>query len=233
MHRHLHPMNVLSGKTLRWICTSLVIFFGALWPCGAQARWEKEMEAFAFRDQQSPFAPGGILFVGSSSIRLWQVEKAFPEHRVLNRGFGGSQIRDSIEWFDRVIAPHRPRLMVFYAGGNDIHAGKDARTVIADARELFEKVRAVLPETKILYLSIAPNPARWKEIETVRKVNKAILAMTEEFTFVRFVDVGASMLGEDGLPLPQIYRADQLHMNEEGYAIWNRIVKPLLGPPAG
>jgi lysophospholipase L1-like esterase len=84
-----------------------------------------------------------------------------------------------------------------------------------------------------LYLSIAPNPARWKEIETVRKVNKAILAMTEEFTFVRFVDVGASMLAEDGLPLPQIYRADQLHMNEEGYAIWNRIVKPLLGPPAG
>lgn len=229
MRKFSHPMSVLFAAASRGICTIFVIFAGALWPCQAEGRWEKEMEVFAAKDEQSPFAPGGILFVGSSSIRLWEVEKAFPEHRVLNRGFGGSQIRDSIEWFDRLIAPHRPRVLVFYAGGNDIHAGKDARTVIADARELFQKVHELLPDTKVLYLSIAPNPARWKEIETVREVNKAILAMTKEFNFVRFVDVGASMLGEDGLPLPHIYRADQLHMNEAGYAIWNRIVKPLLG----
>jgi lysophospholipase L1-like esterase len=210
-----------------------VIFIVAVSPFCAEARWEKEMEAFAAKDEESPFAPGGILFAGSSSIRLWEVEKAFPEYRVLNRGFGGSHIRDSIEWFERVIAPYRPRVLVFYAGGNDIHSGKDARTVIADARELFQKVHAALPDTQVLYLSIAPNPARWKEIETVREVNKAILAMTNELKFVRFVDVGACMLGEDGLPLPHIYRADQLHMNEAGYAIWSRVIKPLLGPPQG
>lgn len=208
------------------------MLLGLCSPAGVQAKWDKEMAAFAAKDEQSPFAPGGVLFVGSSSIRLWPVEKAFPDHRVLNRGFGGSQIRDSIEWFDRVIAPHRPRLIVFYAGGNDIHSGKPAATVIADARELFEKIHSALPETQVFYLSIAPNPARWKEIETVREVNKAVRAMAGELAFLRFVDVGAAMLGEDGLPLPSIFRPDQLHMNESGYEIWNRIVKPLLDSPA-
>jgi lysophospholipase L1-like esterase len=130
-----------------------------------------------------------------------------------------------------VIAPHRPRLIVFYAGGNDIHAGKSAQTVIGDARELFDKIHAALPEARVLYLSVAPNPSRWTEIGTVREVNKAIEAMTRELSFVRFVDVGSSMLGEDGVPLPHIYREDKLHMNPDGYVIWNRIVKPLLGAP--
>jgi lysophospholipase L1-like esterase len=195
-----------------------------------QAKWEKQMEAFAEMDAQKPFPPGGIVFVGSSSIRLWQVEKAFPEHRVLNRGFGGSQIRDSIDWFDRVIAPHRPRTVVFYAGGNDINAGKAAQTVIADARELFEKIHGNFPDARVLYISIAPNPARWKQIETVREVNAAIRSMAQELGYVRFVDVSAAMLGEEGLPLPHIFQADHLHMNPSGYEIWNRIVKPLLGP---
>jgi lysophospholipase L1-like esterase len=120
---------------------------------------------------------------------------------------------------------------VFYAGGNDIHSGKTAQSVISDARELFQKVHAALPNTQMLYISIAPNPARWKEIETVREVNSAIREMTREFKFVRFVDVAASMLGEDGFPLPHIFQADKLHMNPEGYEIWNRIVLPLLGAP--
>jgi lysophospholipase L1-like esterase len=224
-HRSSFPRGARFVTALLWA----LAFF--LRPDVSSAKWEMEMEAFAAKDTQSPFAPDGILFVGSSSIRLWAVEKAFPEHRVLNRGFGGSQIRDSIDWFDRVILPHHPRMIVFYAGGNDIHSGKTAQTVISDARELFQKIHAAFPETRVLYISIAPNPARWKQIDTVREANTAIRAMAGELGYVHFVDMFSSMLGEDGLPLPHIFRADRLHMNESGYEIWNRILKPLLESP--
>jgi lysophospholipase L1-like esterase len=95
---------------------------------------------------------------------------------------------------------------------------------------LFEKIHGNFPDARVLYISIAPNPARWKQIETVREVNAAIRSMAQELGYVRFVDVSAAMLGEEGLPLPHIFQADHLHMNPSGYEIWNRIVKPLLGP---
>jgi lysophospholipase L1-like esterase len=192
-------------------------------------KWEKEIAAFETSDRTNPPPKSPIVFVGSSSIRLWKtlVDDLAPLP-VLNRGFGGSEISDSVHFAERIVIPYRPRMVVMYAGGNDIHAGETPETVFEDFKAFVAKITNALPETKIAYISIAPNPARWKEVEQVKAANQLISRYADEHPKVEFINVFPEMLGEDGLPRPDIYVADQLHMNERGYALWTRIIKPRL-----
>jgi lysophospholipase L1-like esterase len=193
--------------------------------------FEKEILAFEAADKTNPPPQGAILFVGSSSIRMWKTLAAdFPQHQVINRGFGGSQIADSIRYCDRIIVPYRPRLVVVYAGGNDLNAKKSPDRVFADYRELVFKIHRSLPETRIAYISVAPNPARWSQIEQVRALNRNVEEFTRKDPRLRFIDVHPGMLGPDGTPKPEIFVADRLHMNAEGYRLWTRIVAPYLAP---
>ena len=82
----------------------------------------------------------------------------YPDYKVINRGFGGSQIADSVYYADRIIIPYKPRLIVLQAGTNDINAGKSPEQVLADFKAFVEKVRAKLPDTRIAFLSINPAP---------------------------------------------------------------------------
>jgi lysophospholipase L1-like esterase len=201
-------------------------------PLHAESKWEKEIVAFEKADAEHAPAKGGIVFVGSSSIRMWKtLADDFPNHRVLNRGFGGSQISDSIELADRLIFPYEPRLIVFYAGGNDINAKKEPDQVVADFKTFVAKVRAKLPDTEIAYISIAGNPSRWAQVEKVKEVNRRIEEFTKEEKGLKFINVFPHMMGEDGLPKPDIFLADKLHMNAKGYAIWKEVVLPYLGKP--
>lgn len=198
----------------------------------APEKWEAEISAFEKKDAAHPPPPHAILFIGSSSIRLWtEVAKDFPEHQVINRGFGGSVISDSVAFVDRIVLPYAPRFIVFYAGGNDINAGKSPATVAADFRAFAEKVHAKLPETDIAFISIAPNPKRWAQIEKVRAANAAIREYCQSTPHLKYIDVHPGMLGPDGQPKQGIYRDDGLHMNLEGYKIWTEIVRPFLPPP--
>lgn len=189
----------------------------------------KEIEAFAASDQTNPPAAGGILFIGSSSIRLWKtLAQDFPDHRVLNRGFGGSQIFDSVRYAERIVLPYQPRLIVLYAGGNDLNAGKSPEQVFADYQAFVRKVHAALPATRIAYISSAPNPARWAQVERVKTLNQSIAAHTKTNPRLAFINVFPKMLGDDGQPRPEIFVADRLHMNEKGYELWKGIVRPFL-----
>ncbi len=207
-----------------------------LWPQAAApaagqgfAKWEKEIAAFEAHDAEDPPEKGGIVFVGSSSIKLWKTLAAdFPQHRVLNRGFGGSEIADSVHFADRIVIPYAPRMVVLYAGGNDIHKGKSPEVVFADLRAFFEKVRAALPEAEIACISIAGNPQRWAEVEQVKAFNTLTEAFLKERPRAHFINVFPKMLGSDGLPRPEIFSADKLHMNSEGYVLWRDIVGPYL-----
>lgn len=195
----------------------------------ASAKWENEIAAFEKIDVEHPPAKGGIVFVGSSSIRLWKTLAAdFPGYAVLNRGFGGSEIADSLAFADRIVIPYAPSQVVMYAGGNDINAGKSPEQVIGDFKAFAAKVRAALPEAEIDYISIAPNPARWAQIEKVKAVNAAIETWMKEQPKMKFINTFPHMLGADGLPKPDIFQTDRLHMNAAGYAIWKEIVAPFL-----
>ena len=214
---HLVVASVLSA-----------VAYGQL-PLAAQAdRWAKEMAAFEQQDQQSPPAPGGIVFVGSSSIRLWDLPKAFPGLPVINRGFGGSQIADSVNHIDRLVLRHKPRTVVFYAGDNDLAAGKTPATVIDDFKTFVAKIHAVLPQTRIAFIGIKPSIQRWKLIETVRAANAGIRAYCQEDERLGFIDVDGPMLGWDEKPRKDLLVEDGLHLTPKGYELWTTLVRPFL-----
>jgi len=194
-------------------------------------RWEADIAAFEARDRTNPPPKDAILFIGSSSIRLWKtLEQDFPEHKVINRGFGGSEIGDAVHFVDRIVVPYRPKLVVMYAGGNDINGGKTAEQVAGNFKAFVEKVRGRLPQTRIAYISIAPNPARWAQVDRVKRANELIREFTKMNPNLTFIDVFPHMLGEDGQPRPDIFGEDRLHMNERGYALWTKLVRPVLSP---
>ena len=196
------------------------------------AKWEKEIAALEARNPVSAETKGGIVFIGSSSIKKWTtVVQDFPRHRVLNHGFGGSQMADSAYFADRVVLLYEPRFIVVYAGGNDINAGKKPEQIFEAFRAFAEKVRAKLPNAGIAYISIAPNPKRWAQIEQVKAANALIAEYIKGQPSLKFIDVYPLMLGADGLPLPNIFVADRLHMNPAGYKLWTEIVGGFLPAP--
>jgi lysophospholipase L1-like esterase len=193
------------------------------------ANWEKEISAFEQQDRENPPPKKAIVFVGSSSIRLWStLAEDFPQHRVINRGFGGSEIADSVHFADRIVIPYAPRMVVLYAGGNDINNGKEPERVFGDFKAFVETLRAKLPDVEIAYISSAPNPARWAQVEKVKALNGMIAEFINTQSKMKFFNVFPLMLGEDGQPKPNIYRDDRLHMNPEGYKIWTQFIGPLL-----
>jgi lysophospholipase L1-like esterase len=217
---------------LSLLCFAPVHFTFADEPLTGFAKWEKEIAAFEATDKTEAPPKGGIVFVGSSSIRLWKtLAQDFPKHRVLNRGFGGSQMEDSVHFADRIVVPYEPRMIVVYAGGNDINAGKTPEQVFAAFKEFVAKVRAKLPGTAIAYISIAGNPKRWAQVEQVKAANAMIADYCKAGENLRFIDVFTQMLGPDGLPKPDIFVEDRLHMNAEGYKLWTAIIGPLLPAP--
>lgn len=192
-------------------------------------QWENEIVAFEAADQVAPPPKRAVLFIGSSSIRLWKtLPSDFPEHPVINRGFGGSQVADCVHFADRIVCPYEPRLIVLYAGGNDLNSGKSPEQVFTDFQAFVHMVRERLPTTRIAYVSIAGNPARWAQVEKVKKTNALIEQFTEEQPGVEFINVFPHMLREDGLPRPEIFTDDKLHLNSAGYRLWREIVRPFL-----
>jgi lysophospholipase L1-like esterase len=190
--------------------------------------WEAEIKALEAADATNRPPGGSIIFVGSSSIKRWKrLAVDFPDRPVFNKGFGGSQLADSVNYADRIIIPYRPREVVIYAGGNDIHAGKSPERVFGDFVALVQQIRSALPRTKIAFISIAPNPNRWKEVEDVKATNRLIERYCHRHQ-LSFINVFPLMLGPNGQPKPDIYVSDGLHMNEKGYRIWRDAVRPYL-----
>jgi hypothetical protein len=191
----------------------------------ASKPFETEIRAFEASDRTNPPPAGAVLFLGSSSIRLWtSLASDFTEFQVINRGFGGSQISDSISYADSIVFPYKPRAIVFYAGANDINAGKSPETVLGDFKVFAHTVHRKLPDTRLFFISIAANPARWSQVNRVREANRLVEEFTRHDSRLEFIDVFSQMIGEDGKPRPEIFSADQLHMNAQGYALWKRVV---------
>ena len=217
----------MNNRSMRFpnIILSALLACASTFAADKTNAFEKDIVAFEARDKTNPPPKNAVLFIGSSSIRMWKtLAQDFPEHRVINRGFGGSQISDSIHFAERIVIPYEPSTIVFYAGGNDINAGKKPDVLLRDFKTFVAKVREKLPTTHIAYISIAGNPARWPQIERVRESNRLIREFTASQPRLSFIDVFPHMLGNDRLPKPDIFLPDRLHMNEKGYVIWKRVV---------
>jgi lysophospholipase L1-like esterase len=189
-------------------------------------RWRKAIEAFEAADRANRPPQDAILFIGSSTIARWKtLAQDFPEQQVINRGFGGSQIADSVFYAERIVIAYRPRLIVLRAGGNDIQAGKTPEQVAADFKAFVEKVRAKLPDARIAYLTIDATPSRRRNAEREKKANQLIRDYVAAGKNLDYIDTSGAMLGADGKPREELFVKDRLHFNAEGYKILASVVR--------
>lgn len=190
-------------------------------------RFAAQIEAFATADEREMPASGGIVFVGSSSVRGWRLAEYFPGLPVLNRGFGGSHTSDCVFFLDRTVLRYRPRVVVLYVGSNDLDAGRPVELVVADTRRYVEMLLASLPEVRLLYIAIKPSPSRPDNVEKTREANALIAQLAGELGF-DFVDPTPLLVDEQGQPRETLYVADRLHFRPEGYRAVAEVVAPAL-----
>jgi lysophospholipase L1-like esterase len=187
----------------------------------------------AFKKQDSVSFPPkqAILFVGSSSFTNWKdVQNYFPQFTILNRGFGGSSVSDVIRYADDIIFPYMPKQIVIYCGENDL-AGSDSVTgemVFERFVQLFTVIRNKMPKVPVAFISLKPSPSRWHFKEKMIVANKLVKKYLRKKKNAAFIDVYHKMLGADGIPIKEIFIEDNLHMNDKGYAIWQKVIEPYL-----
>ena len=190
--------------------------------------WADAMAAFATADTRDTQS-GGVVFVGSSSIRLWtDLEKRYRSYAAINRGFGGSTLADLLSHMDRLVLPHQPRLVIIYAGDNDLAGGRSAEQVLLDFVELTSRIQERLPKTQIVFVSIKPSPARVDLLDRIRETNTRIRNYVATKPYLTYIDVFTPMLDAKGKPRGELFGSDSLHLNEEGYALWHALISPVL-----
>lgn len=192
-------------------------------------QFESAIRSFEASDKTNPPPQHAVLLVGSSSIRKWTNAPAqFPDHKIINRGFGGSHLGDSVAFADRVVIPYHPKLILLYAGDNDLAAGLSPAKVFSDFKEFVAKVRAGVPDTTIAFISIKPSPSREKFMPKCREANKLISDFISKDNKLIYIDVFTPMLDANGKARGELFVGDRLHMNEAGYKLWAGIVTPIV-----
>ena len=206
---------------MKYLCVFLIL----LTPLSADpAKWEKDIAKFEAADKKSPPPENAHLFIGSSSARMWDLKKSFPEFKTINRGFGGSELEDSLVYADRILIPYRPKVVFLYAGDNDINKGKTPEIVTADYQKFVAKVHKALPKTDIVFVPIKPSLKRWNLWPKMNKANQAIKTLTKENPKLHYLEIPPAMLGKDGKPKKELFAKDGLHLSPEGYHLWTRFV---------
>ena len=200
----------------------------------AHARWKGSLGAFASADQAQRPASGGVLFVGSSTIRLWPhlAQDFSAQPLVLQRGVGGSTLADCSALTRELVTQYKPRQVLLYAGDNDLAEGRAPTEVLVSFTRFVQRVRAELPGSRIDYIAIKPSPLRLALLPKVRETNALIASHTKTLKDVGYIDIFSPMLNAEGLPRPELFRADRLHLNAAGYQLWQSVIAAhLLAPP--
>ncbi|MDR0532858.1 MAG: GDSL-type esterase/lipase family protein [Verrucomicrobiales bacterium] len=190
-----------------------------------------DVAKFAAKDQaeSSLLAANPILFIGSSSFTKWQdVGAYFPDKKILNRAFGGSRLTDQIYFLPEVVLKYQPKKIILYCGENDVAGGANSEVVLDRLQIWFRQVRKNLPDCEIVYLSIKYSPSREKFFPVVREANQKIQAWLAQQPNAKYADITACMQDANGKLRTDIFTKDMLHMNPEGYKLWQKVLAPYL-----
>jgi len=192
-------------------------------------RWAGDMARLAARDAEDAPPEGCLLFVGSSSIRMWDLETSWPGERAVNNGFGGSILADSIRHFDRLIAPYRPRAVVIYAGDNDIARELSPEQVRDDFATLSARIREAHPGVPVVFIAIKPSIRRWELWPRMREANELVAAHCDGDELLHYADIATPMLPDDGsTPDEKWFVQDGLHLSKWAYGEWSAILREVL-----
>jgi lysophospholipase L1-like esterase len=191
-------------------------------------RWTKALADFDTADHLVPPTLGGVLFLGSSTIVNWDTARSFPGIVTINRGVWSSSLYDAVQRVDRLVLPYAPRLIVLYAGDNDINSGATSEQVAVEFERFAFNVWAKLPQTKIVFIGLKPSPQRWLQVHRMRAANALIRDFCERDDRLAFLDVDGTMLGWDEKPRKELFVEDGLHLSAQGYQLWNFLLRPFL-----
>ncbi|MFC1635782.1 GDSL-type esterase/lipase family protein, partial [Planctomycetota bacterium] len=191
-------------------------------------RWEKTIRTFEDWDRKNTFPSDAVLFVGSSSIRMWPTRECFEEFAVINRGFGGSQISDVNYYAKRIVLCYKPKVVVFYAGDNDIAAGESDKQVFDDYKAFTKLVHQKQPNTRIIFISIKPSGSRWSLWPVMSRANMMIKNFSDTDRRLFYFDAATPLLDNEGQPNLDLFLGDKLHLNSKGYEIWTKLLRPII-----
>lgn len=196
-------------------------------PAAPEAWYEREIRAFEASDRADPPEPGRVLFVGSSSFRLWEtLEADMAPVPVLNRGFGGSKTGEVLAVFDRIVVPYAPSVIVYYCGDNDLGEHNTDWEAAANGFIAFDRLaRAVWPDVRVVNVPIKASLARWGNWDAMSRANAMVREYCERTPGAEYVDTVTPTLGADGRPDPTLFEPDGLHLNAAGYARWTPVVR--------
>lgn len=170
-----------------------------------------------------------ILFIGSSSIRLWvDFAKTFKEYTVLNRGIGGAVISDTERYLDDLVFAYNPKQIVIYVGENDLVKAASGDEVFKRFKQFYTHLRAKLPRVPVIYLAIKGSPSRTALFSKAVRANALTQNYLKQQRYTTYVDVFNPMLDKQGKMRPELFKNDCLHMNAMGYSIWNKLLFSLL-----
>lgn len=191
-------------------------------------RFEKTIAKFEEQDKVARYSNDLILFTGSSSIVMWKsLAEDMAPHSVLNRGFGGSILPEINHYFERVVKKYQPKIIFLYCGENDIELNYTPEESYSAYLKFIDLCSTDLPQTEIVFISMKPSPSRWDKWQEVDKANKLIKTYISKHNHLHFIDVGPVMMSGSE-PDKTIFIKDMLHMNEEGYKRWTKVIKPVL-----
>jgi lysophospholipase L1-like esterase len=192
-------------------------------------RWKAQVEWYQGQDKAKFPEPGGIVFVGSSSIRLWKtLEHDMAPLPALRRGLGGAVIADATHYADKMVAPYDPGMVVIYAGENDIAEGLAPGCVARDFQKFVARLRTLGVSAPVYYVSMKPSPKRMHLWPRMQEANALVKRAIGKDDSLHFVDMTEVMISQDGNVRQEFFKDDRLHMNEEGYRAWTDRLKPVL-----
>ena len=201
-----------------------------LQPYAAEAQqWEPDIQQLEALDESETYPDSSLLFIGSSSIRLWEtMDRDLAPYPVIRRGYGGAKLSDVAWYAERLIYPHQFQALVFFIGGNDIWGTPEDKSPAEFRRltqYLIDTVREKYPEKPIFFIEVTPIPSRWHLQPQVEAGNRAIEAVCEAEPDVHFIETQKAFIGPDGKPRGELFGDDNLHLNEEGYEVWAGLIK--------
>lgn len=228
----MRPMPARSHVFARLaLAVALQPWLLAQTPAGP-GRFEPQVAAYEAADRAARPPAGAVLLVGDSQFFRWKtLPEDLPGYTVINRGIDSFQLSDLNHFFDRLVTPYRPRMIVLHVGGNDVNLGRTPEQILSDFKTFVGKVRATMPSTPVAFSSITPSPGRWQQAPTRKIANQLIREYVGTEKNLLFIDLWDAMLTADGQPREDIWVEDRIHPNQEGYRIRVRIMRPMLGPP--
>jgi lysophospholipase L1-like esterase len=217
-------------NSTRLFLSFLILVVGGLsLPSARAARWEKRAAEYVGYDRTNPPPRGGVVFTGSSSIDMWRTLHAdFPELPIVNRGIGGTWLADVTEFAPQLVYPLRPHVIVLYAGENDLASDRTVDQVVAAFQAVLAQIRQNAPDVRLVFLSLKPSPRREALLAKMKEANRRLAQLCAQDPLCRFVDVFTPMLNARGVARAELFLADRLHMNAEGYKLWTQLLRPIL-----